>query len=171
MNDSGWISNPFMQEFLLQLVASNAYRVYTGCLIGDAPRYIRDRQERITNPLPGDVVLEITAWNKPVVDRLGVLAWDGYEPDPEIDPENWNEETDEPIPQTRCWHIVTTDGRHYRWHNANFIQVETEAFDTPRQGIYSPEDKRQHRLRGAIARIEEIRRMTEPAEEDGEPYA
>ncbi len=115
---------------LFRLVAINAYRVYLGTLIGNPPPGLKALGERITNPEPGDLVLEtstIYKWAKdseqaPLAQypALGVLLRKTREPFP------GKEEDADPVTYEDVWYLRPIDGSvsEYRWTNANFIQVK-----------------------------------------------
>lgn len=121
---------------LIRLIEINAYSVYTGTLIGNAPPAVKELFQRLKAPRPGDLVLEITTLLTPAHDgeRLGRLLRDVREPvfTPE-QLESYTEEgediSDPYFSRTeRVCYIQTMDGREIRWCNAKFIAV-ADSFD------------------------------------------
>ena len=74
--------------------------------------------ERMNKPEIGDYVMEITAFNTRVIDRIGKLISITDEKYP------WDTETIElngEPPSRDVWKIQTIDGREMRWENCQFI--------------------------------------------------
>ena len=115
-------------DYLLELIAINAYTAYRNTLIGNPPPAIKRYSERIRNPEPGDLVLEITNPGARAVDRIGRLKSVGMEnpPPEEVSKADYDvAEWGRPYPpyEERIWRIETLDGREFRWWNANFIVI------------------------------------------------
>jgi len=113
---------------LLELLAINAYVAYRNTLIGNPSTATKRYYERVSNPKPGDLVLEITNRGARVIDRIGRLLSVGVEnpPPEEVSEDDYDEaEWGRPWPpyQERTWRIETLDGREFRWWNANFIVI------------------------------------------------
>lgn len=113
---------------LLELLAISVMFAYRNTLVGNPAPAIKRYRERMSNPEPGDLVLEVTNWGAPAVDRIGRLKSMGMEnPPPEVVSEdNYDEaEWGRPYPpyQEQVWRIETLDGREFRWWNANFIVI------------------------------------------------
>lgn len=113
-----------------RLVETLAYNLYLSTLVGDPAPRIKQLGDRISRPVVGDMVLEVSTIHDEtrVGTRLGRLVREALEP--MYTPEGWyaegNAGPDEPIPRERVQYIELSDGREYRWHNARFITVPTE---------------------------------------------
>ena len=90
----------------------------------------RVRWEIMSNPLPGDLVVETSThftvgagrpWHDghSYADRLGRLLAVRHEP-VDANPEDWYPD---PIPTERVWYIALSDGRVHRWVNADFARL------------------------------------------------
>lgn len=122
------------QARLFRLLAVNAYHAYSHTLVGNAAPKVQAAYERMTHPMPGDVVLEtstIWTWAKHVDEEpmkqcpyLGVLLRTAREPYPR-DPE---EQSEEVVATELVYYIRPIDGSvpEYRWTNANFIALFSE---------------------------------------------
>lgn len=88
----------------------------------------------LKNPLPGDMVLELTNRNKGH-DCIGTLLKVTREP---VD--GWNEEEDGPTPLETYWYICDVDGNEQRWFNCDFVRVLDRRVDPIREatsrGLY-----------------------------------
>lgn len=128
-----------------------AYRLYLSTLVGSPAPNVRQLGDRMTQPVPGDLVMEISTiyhdgsnpkFPDRTAERMGILLRDAREL--VCTPEEWTEqggEQGEPIPNQRVFYLALPDGREYRWHNANFIAIpqRIEAFAAARQSPPSEE--------------------------------
>jgi len=95
---------------LLDIIAARSYVAWRNTLSGsqstDQKRYF----ERMNNPEVGDLVLEITNFKAPSIDRIGRLL--------EIGPDKFG----------LAYVIETFDGREFRWSNSDFIVIPETPF-------------------------------------------
>ena len=94
---------------LVELLAINAYNAFLLCLIGDPPQFVREYHNRIRNPMPGDLVLEITSWRRrdvDIMDSVGRLEKVAHD-------ESGNQ----------IYTIQTLDDRQVTWSNATLIVI------------------------------------------------
>lgn len=104
-------------------IASSARRLYTHSL----SQYDRDWAVRMRTPAPGDLVVEVTAYFRPVELRVGKLISITDEPYPY---EDWDEAYEgRPVPTRPIYTIVTLDGNTMRWENCQFVALPTTEFD------------------------------------------
>lgn len=111
----------------VKLLANSAYWAYKNTLWSKPEQSAAEYFERVSHPVIGDMVLEITNWNADILDRIGLLVSAEQEPPPHMDeasyhPEDWN---DRPWPPylEKVWRIITLDGRDFYWTNAHFIAI------------------------------------------------
>lgn len=123
-------------ELVLKLLAISAHQAYRNVLSGNQSPAQRAYFKRVTSPEAGDLVLEVTNWRAPVIDRIGRLKSVQMEnPPPEVlskddyDEEEWGR----PYPpyQEKVWRLETLDGREFQWWNANFIVIPESLKRTP----------------------------------------
>jgi hypothetical protein len=108
---------------LSQGIASTARRLYTASL----SRYDEDWAVRMRTPTPGDLVVEVTAYFRPVETRVGKLVSITDEPYPY---ENWDEAYEgRPVPTRPIYTIVMLEGKTIRWENCQFVALPTTEFD------------------------------------------
>ncbi len=85
----------------------------------------RERFARMKNPQPGDFVVEQSGGLRQL-DCAAAVGWlDRVEQEPAFAEDEWDIETDGPMPLERVVYIKTIDGRDYRWVNCSFVQVPT----------------------------------------------
>lgn len=127
---------------LARLISHSGYLAYMNTLVGNATPAIRATFDRMRRPVPGDLVLEITTYNREPWDpgALGYLVrvvdeivHEPTEEDPYEEPFSYEE---------RAWYVrpfvPTEDGRaEVRWHNAEFIALPDRTHWLPRWGLSS----------------------------------
>lgn len=118
---------------ILECLAASAYIAWVNTISGYHVPAAKFYCERMHDPQPGDLVLEVTNWKARPLDRIGRLISVGMEnPPPEVvDPQTYDEsEWERPYPpyQEKIWRIRTLDGREYRWWNADFIVIPEDPF-------------------------------------------
>jgi hypothetical protein len=118
---------------LVELLRVSAYELYRATLVGDPCEYVRMLGEELRNPRPGDLVLETsTFWmkNRDPLEGIGRLLRIELEPIVlKEQAEEYGYTDGEEIPKHRVFYVALEfdDGREYRWHNASFIKVSSEA--------------------------------------------
>ncbi len=116
-------------EELIELIAASAYVAHGLALSGHQTPRQASYWTRMGHPQAGDLVVEVTNWNAPAIDRLGRLeSVKDEEPDgkEEYDEESWGRPWPPYLEKT--WRIVTIDDRKMKWTNANFIVVPEHPF-------------------------------------------
>lgn len=82
-----------------------------------------DAYKHMGNIKPGDMVMETSTalmQSRPALDGIGELLRVVQE---DVPFDDWNVDTDGPIPKERVYYIKTLDGREFRWTNATFVKV------------------------------------------------
>lgn len=112
-----------------RLVETLAYNLYLSTLGGSEGRRPREIREDISNPKPGDLVIETSTiyaakasgGSERGVTGIGRLIRVADEP--VATREEWDDE--DPIPTHKVYYIelVFGEGVEQRWHNASFIKV------------------------------------------------
>jgi hypothetical protein len=132
-----------------RLIAVNGYAAYRNTLVGNPAPAVRSAFERMTHPVPGDLVIETTSvptWRAISLNvdaspgsTLGILLRVTQEPvvsQDELDRmhadgDYWTkpDETLADVPTERCWYIKpldpTCEHAEYRWRNADFVAIHT----------------------------------------------
>jgi hypothetical protein len=125
----------FGLDELAKYLVSCARRIYDftnhGCLNRDGFN-VRDNAfgKSLVTFNTGDLVVEMTAYHKPQLDRVGKFVsledWAYDYPD-------WDEEYEgRPIPTRPVYTILTLDGRTMTWDNCQFIALPRDPY-TPEQ--------------------------------------
>lgn len=136
---TGAASSRDSNERLVRLLKGCAYELWCASLCA-GPKYLHDLFEEMSNPKPGDLVMETTTHTFPGRDPLegiGTLVAVGdapyYATREEARAAGFDD--DEPIPTRKVWDITLDfdDGRAFRWENASFIKVVTGRPNGPRE--------------------------------------
>jgi hypothetical protein len=112
---------------LVELIKINAYNTYRATLIA-GPKFTQDLFKELSNPKPGDLVMEVTTHrmkNRDPFEGIGRLVGVGYAP---LFATAAGYGPDEKIPERKVWDITLDfdDGRAFRWENASFIKVKED---------------------------------------------
>lgn len=117
---------------LVELLKITAYNVYKATLIS-GPKFTQDLFTELSEPRPGDLVMEITTHrmkDRDPLEGIGRLVAVGYAPifatREEATAAGYEEE--EKIPERKVWDITLdfADGRPFRWENASFIKIKED---------------------------------------------
>lgn len=116
----------------IDLVAASAYAAYFNALSGSfGSPACKVYLDRMSHPVPGDLVLEITKLSANSMDRIGRLVSCDQEAPPYIKQDEYDEEEwGKPYPPylETVYRIETLDGRKYAWWNASFIVIPEHPF-------------------------------------------
>ena len=108
-------------EAVVDWLGKATFQAWTNALSGN-PSIKQERYwNRANNPEIGDLVFEITAFNRPAIMRIGWLNRIEREPWPD-----WDEAEDGPAETREVWIIRTLDGKEQRRENCKFIVVPTK---------------------------------------------
>lgn len=132
---------------LLTLIDALGYELHASNLVGNPCPAVAARWKRMSNPQPGDLVMETSTgparlraatgeWPlSPKYPHLhsevgvGILLRTVQEPIQLEEGDEWNVEEDGPIPTERCWYLRRLDnGEEFRWVNADCVCI------LPREG-------------------------------------
>jgi len=111
----------FEREQVLSLLMVSALELWARTLDGGRSASTEAMYHVLSNPQPGDLVLEISSRQEDNWSRFGRLIKVVKEP---ID--DWSEEDEEingPRPSETYWYIEDVDGEVHRWYNCVFIRV------------------------------------------------
>jgi hypothetical protein len=112
----------------ISLLCINSYNLYMATLVGNPAPWVEKLNKELTNPLIGDLVIEISTIHHREHDknRFGTLV--KFIQTPVFTPAQWAEaqkysEGNEPMPYEKGVVIFTSDGVEFTWTNASFIKV------------------------------------------------
>jgi hypothetical protein len=131
------------RDAILSLLMTSALELWSRTLDGGRSASTEAMYLVLSNPRPGDLVLEITTRRHDGFGRLLRIVeepWQG----------EWNEKQDGPRPKCEYWFIETVDGYEQRWSNCRFIRVlerHIDPVDEARErGLITPELDRRLQL-------------------------
>ena len=126
---------------LLVLIDALGSELFGALLHGNPCPANAHRYRRMTNPQPGDLVMETStaymrlrnATSEWALSRdghihseagIGILVKVTWEPYPREEGDEWDEEADGPWPTEKCWYLRRLDnGEEFRWTNANCVTI------------------------------------------------
>lgn len=123
---------------LVELLKISAHELYRSTLVGSPAPRVEELGRELSEPKPGDLVMEITTHRmkeRDPLEGIGRLVARGLAPyyatREDARAAGW--EDDEPIPDREVWDITLEfdDGRAFRWENASFIKVLEARHERP----------------------------------------
>lgn len=126
------------RDTIISLLMTSARELWSRTLDGERSAWTEAMYHVLSNPRPGDLVLEITRRSNDL-SRFGRLLRIVKEP---IEGE-WDEAVDGPRPSDTYWYIENANGEECKWYNCQFIRVLEQCIDPIKEakarGVVTPE--------------------------------